>query len=747
MATFIAARCVPRQRQRPRFLERKSGWTAVIRHTVLVALVLTHAGLAPGAEPGVGGAVGRAQRVEVVGDPEHDPRQESIASKLVVRRAEIEKFGDLNLADVLRRIPGISITGNGLQPKDVRLRGLGNGYTQVLLNGDPAPANFALDSLSPDLVERIEVVRSSTADTGAQAIAGTINIVLQRPLSSRSADLRLSGGFVAGLPSAGITHNLAIANGETRASIGLALTVDSNKTDWLSDVLTRDQGGTVQSHTATHTPERTSQLMLGLTPRASWKLSDSASLIVDGLFQAGRLRYHSADDRGLVEGQPPAFFHNNLEANNDSHVVQSSATWKTAVDRLGRFETRLSASSGGRTSAWDWEGSDIARQPILLRTTDSKQKDSQYGAVQRATFDLGTVSALGMGAELQRSRRLESRIQRETSPIGGPVVNLDEDYAATVTKSALYLQGEWAEQKLYSAYVGVRVEMLRVETSGVGIDPVASVTRAVTPTVQMLWNVPGTRDQLRMNVGQTFKAPTPRQLLPRLWVVNDNAATNPNFRGNPDLRPERSFGVDLGYERRTGSRSILAANLYAKLVKDVMAQDVFEENATWVSVPVNRGRARLSGLEFEWKGNASELLDSLPSVDGSASLGRNWSNLGAIPGPNNRIDNQPLMTATLTLDRRLLSAPASIGGSLAYQHFGSYQLSPEQSKTSSPGRSLDAYAVFDLNSRDRLRVSLTNLLAPTSMTTTRYDAGAFAQQQRLQGRSFRRLRTVLELKL
>lgn len=699
------------------------------------------------ADPTVAGSVPAVQQVEVKGSAERNLREEALASKVIVDRKEIERFGDANLADLLRRVPGVSIVGGGIQPKDVRLRGLGGGYTQILLNGEPVPPSFSLDSLAPDLIERIEVVRSSTADTSAQAISGTINIVLRKLPSTRSAELKTSVGTVAGLASVGLTHSLSEGTGATRFSLGLALAYDPNETDWLSDVQARDGAGAIQSHTTTHTAERTKQLTVGLTPRASWKLSEASSLALDGLVQASRLLYESGDDRRLVEGRPPTYFRNDLDVRNDSHLIQGSATWKTAIERLARSETRISTSAGRRSSAWDWEGANGSGQPVLLRTTDSTQKDSQLGMLQRVTFEVGTGSGIGLGAELQRSRRAERRVQRESSPVGLPLVNLDEDYAATVDKASIYLQGEWAEQKAYSVYAGVRAEVLHVGTRGVGLDPVTNVARAVTPTVQVLWSLPQTRDQVRLNIGQTFKAPTPRQLVPRLWVVNDNSSTNPNFRGNPALVPERSLGIDFGYEHRFGKRSLVAVNTYAKRIKEVMTQDVFQQDGSWVSVPVNRGTARLHGLEFEWKGNVSDLMESMANMDTSASISRNWSRLDAVPGPNNRIDNQPLISATLGVDRKLTSAAATVGVSLAVQHFGDYQLTASQSKTTNNGRALDAYALFELNPRNRLRLSVTNVLAPTSTTITRYTDSTNDQQQRLDGRSFRRFRAMLELKL
>lgn len=68
-------------------------------------------------------------------------RRDSTVAKMVVTRADIAQFGDGNLADVLKRRPGISVAGG-----EVRMRGLGAGYAQILINGDPAPQGFSIAS-------------------------------------------------------------------------------------------------------------------------------------------------------------------------------------------------------------------------------------------------------------------------------------------------------------------------------------------------------------------------------------------------------------------------------------------------------------------------------------------------------------------------------------------------------------------------------------------------------------------------
>jgi outer membrane cobalamin receptor len=65
-----------------------------------------------------------------------------------------------------------------------QLRGLGQGYTQVLVNGRPIPGagndrTVFVDRIPAEIIDRIEIVRSPTADMDSQGIGGTINIILK----------------------------------------------------------------------------------------------------------------------------------------------------------------------------------------------------------------------------------------------------------------------------------------------------------------------------------------------------------------------------------------------------------------------------------------------------------------------------------------------------------------------------------------------------------------------------------------
>lgn len=114
---------------------------------------------------------------------DYDPRRDDTASKTVINQDELTKYGDTNVYDVLKRAPGVTVTGN-----TIRMRGLGAGYTQILVNGERPPPGFSLDNLPPDQIEKIEIMRAATAEFSMQAIAGTVNIVLKKSVARPQRD-------------------------------------------------------------------------------------------------------------------------------------------------------------------------------------------------------------------------------------------------------------------------------------------------------------------------------------------------------------------------------------------------------------------------------------------------------------------------------------------------------------------------------------------------------------------------------
>jgi len=108
---------------------------------------------------------------------------------------DIGKLPDQNIAEALERIPGISVStftvnGSGQsagEPTEISVRGFSPQFTTALYNGrvlatDSGGREFDFDVLPADLIARVDVSKSSSADQPEGGIAATVNMMTFRPL-------------------------------------------------------------------------------------------------------------------------------------------------------------------------------------------------------------------------------------------------------------------------------------------------------------------------------------------------------------------------------------------------------------------------------------------------------------------------------------------------------------------------------------------------------------------------------------
>lgn len=124
-------------------------------------------------------------------------RDTASLSATSIDRADIERSGARDVADVLQAVPGVVVTraGGPGQPSRVSIRGSTAGQVLVLLDG--VPVNSALGgaadlSLLPiEQVERVTVLTGAqSARYGPRAMAGVVEVVTRRPRHEQSLLLR-----------------------------------------------------------------------------------------------------------------------------------------------------------------------------------------------------------------------------------------------------------------------------------------------------------------------------------------------------------------------------------------------------------------------------------------------------------------------------------------------------------------------------------------------------------------------------
>ncbi len=113
-------------------------------------------------------------------------RWSSPISRVIVTRDDIGQFRDRRASDILRRLPGVFMgSPTGGRNRSARLRGIGTQYTQVLVNGERISGSgerrqFELDRIPADMIERVEIIKSPSAEYNSDAVAGIVNIILRQ---------------------------------------------------------------------------------------------------------------------------------------------------------------------------------------------------------------------------------------------------------------------------------------------------------------------------------------------------------------------------------------------------------------------------------------------------------------------------------------------------------------------------------------------------------------------------------------
>lgn len=137
-----------------------------------------------------------ADEIVVLGRIGYRNRLETAEPTLQYDEEYFQRFEPLTAGDALKRVPSVTFLSDVIEADGARLRGLDPGYTQILINGERVPGagfdrSFFLDRIPAELIERVEIVRSSSARRTGDAVAGTLNIVLRDGFA-------LDGGYIRG---------------------------------------------------------------------------------------------------------------------------------------------------------------------------------------------------------------------------------------------------------------------------------------------------------------------------------------------------------------------------------------------------------------------------------------------------------------------------------------------------------------------------------------------------------------------
>lgn len=123
-------------------------------------------------------------------------KRDSIGAVDSIVAEDIADFPDLNLAESIQRVPGVAITRQGGEGRQISVRGLGPQFTRVRINGMEALATtggtdasngtnrgraFDFNIFASELFNSIKVAKTSSADQEEGSLGATVDLSVARP--------------------------------------------------------------------------------------------------------------------------------------------------------------------------------------------------------------------------------------------------------------------------------------------------------------------------------------------------------------------------------------------------------------------------------------------------------------------------------------------------------------------------------------------------------------------------------------
>jgi iron complex outermembrane receptor protein len=660
--------------------------------------------------------------VEISAAPaaQEDAREATLLTQ-VVGRDELDAYGDSNVLDVLARVGGVSIEGE--QP---RLRGLGGGYTLILLNGEPAPPGFSIDSLAPSDIERIEIIKGPSAEHGG--VAGTINVVLRRPLPSGHQEWRAQLGHRAVDAQGNLAWVASRRIGDWALHHTLTLYSWANGAASEGERLSRDSSGALRE-TRSGGQQQWRGGGLHWAPRIEWKWGPQTTLSWQSYLQSQRSRNTSDGLTQVLQGTPSTAPLQSNRSRNEQDTWRSQAQLVHRGISGRRLEWRIGAQGQEHHGRSQTLGRALDARLVSDRASRQSLEDGRHWVALRWREPLNARHVVLLGAQRQYQTRSELRreFDGDEELLSGA---FGRRFDARTRANVIYAQHEWQPSDRWAWQGGLRWEQAhaRAQATAEGVAAISRGWRALLPTLNARHALDaGGQRVLRFGLSRSIRTPELSLLLPR-YVLNGsydrdmaNTPLAADTAGNPDLRPEFASGLELAFEQGFGQGGTLSVGLFVRHIEGLIRRRIALEavpEATvprWVSRPVNFGRARSEGVELEAKGRAEDLLAGLWAGQGfrlRAALSLYRSAVEQIDDPQARLDGQPPWQLKLGVDQQLQGGVFGWSASLGHTPAFASRQTDRQRVWRGAQQQLDASLRWRFSRQTQLNLSMRNVLAP-----------------------------------
>jgi len=137
-----------------------------------------------------------------------DEKRYSVEQVDAIYAEDIGKFPDLNLAESMQRIAGVSIDREGGEGQQISVRGLGSDFTRVRINGLEALSTagsgstgvnrsrgFDFNTFASELFSRVKVNKTQSAQMDEGSLGATVDLRASRPFDFEDFQASLNGQY------------------------------------------------------------------------------------------------------------------------------------------------------------------------------------------------------------------------------------------------------------------------------------------------------------------------------------------------------------------------------------------------------------------------------------------------------------------------------------------------------------------------------------------------------------------------
>ncbi len=662
-------------------------------------------------------------RIEVTGAANAPTRNDSVGTKTVVGRDEIRRFGDTQASDVLRRLPGVTVEALPARPAEVRLRGMGAGYVRVTVNGEAPPPGFSIEGLAANLIERIEIDRSPSADTSGQAIAGSINIVL-RTVGATERSVQLTGGVAAGRPLLGLEGRWSEKSSQWQQYASGSVQLDRPMIErQISQKLIASSQTLADSAVDIHQRMTATSQAAALSLGAQYRTVDDVNLGLDGFVRARTI--HGVTKGEWAHSGPallPPLARDNVQFDFQTLSVQVKPKITMKLESGSKFELVGGLALNKKQLDSHSTGSNFSGTPAEdeLATTTTWIRTANLQGIYKG------AAGLDFGFEGDSSSTTDRVYQEGTiafQTLSGPSA---DEAIAQVRRWALFTQNRWQWGESLDTYLGGRIERIAIHNVLAGAPSTPYYTTIASPTARGAWKPTGTDEtEYTLALSRTFRMPTAKDLIPHRAHGTVNGPLEPDEIGNPGLRPELAWGLDVGYQQKLGRFGSLALTLFGRRLSEVIITESFV-NATgrWIERKTNAGRALLYGSEMDARLDLRRWDATWPNASVNLYLAWNRSRLQDVASGNTHLNQQAPLQGKVTWEHRPTALGGGTwrwGGQVLWVGASDVRRSDIASKSTLARQTLDLYATWQPQKELSWKLACTNVGSSPNRTGQRMD--------------------------